>query len=69
MRNISVKLFRIWSSSSGGDVILKISYLEFWRPLPLFSGADSFMQFLKRASLGTFMKSYFKFGSVVQDEL
>ena len=32
MRNNSVKLFWIWASVSGGDVVLKISYLELWQP-------------------------------------
>ena len=32
MRNNSMKLFRIWVSGSGADVVLKISYLELWRP-------------------------------------
>ena len=32
MRNNSVKLFCIWANGSGGDVILKISYLELWQP-------------------------------------
>ena len=33
----------------------------------MFSGADSFMQFWKRASWGTFMWSYMKFRPVVQE--
>ena len=33
---------------------------------PLFDGAEPFMQFWKRASWGTFMWSYMKFGPVVQ---
>ena len=33
MRNKSVSLFRIWDSGSRGDVVLKISYLELWRPM------------------------------------
>ena len=32
MRNNSVKLFKIWVSGSGGDVVLKIFYLELWWP-------------------------------------
>ena len=32
MRNNSMNLFKIWASGSGGDVVLKISYLELWRP-------------------------------------
>ena len=32
MRNILVKLFCIWTSSSGGDVVENISYLELWWP-------------------------------------
>ena len=32
MRNNSVNSFQIWASSSGGSGILKISYLELWRP-------------------------------------
>ena len=35
----------------------------------LFSGAEPFMQFWKRASWGTFMCSYMKLGPVVQDEM
>ena len=35
----------------------------------LFSGAEPFMQFCKRASWGTFMWSYIKLGSVVQEEM
>ena len=35
----------------------------------LFGGAELFMQFLKRASLGTFMLSYMKFGPVVQEQM
>ena len=30
--NNSMKLYRILVSGSGGDVILKISYLELWWP-------------------------------------
>ena len=32
MGNIHVKLYEIWTSGSGGHVILNISYLELWRP-------------------------------------
>ena len=35
----------------------------------LFGGAKVFMQFLERASLGTFMLSYMKFGRVVQEQM
>ena len=35
----------------------------------LFSGAEPFMQFWKRASWGIFMWSYVKFGPVVQEEM
>ena len=35
----------------------------------LFSGAEPFMQFWKRASWGTFLWSYMKLGSVVQEEM
>ena len=30
MRNKYMNLFQIWASGSGGDVVLKISYLELW---------------------------------------
>ena len=32
MRKNSVKLVRILASGSGGDVVLKNSYLELWQP-------------------------------------
>ena len=35
----------------------------------LFGGAKPFMQFWKRASWGTFMRSFMKFGPVVQEEM
>ena len=35
----------------------------------VFSGAEPFMQFWKRASWGTFIWSYMKFGPVVQEEM
>ena len=31
MRNISVKLFSVWTNGSGENVVYR-SYLEFWRP-------------------------------------
>ena len=65
-----MKLFWIWVSGSGGDVVKRISYLELWHPPPpLLVKAKSFMQFWKRASCGTFMWSYMKFGPVIQEKM
>ena len=36
---------------------------------PTVGGAKLFMQVLKRASWGTFMLSYMKFGPVVQEQM
>ena len=33
MGNIHVKLYEVWTSGLGGDVIKDISYLELWLPL------------------------------------
>ena len=55
-----------------GEMLFEdISYLELLPPPPppLLGGAKLFMQFWKRASWGTFMWSYMKFGSVVQKEM
>ena len=49
MRNAPVKLFKIWNSDSGGDIVLNISYLELWQG-PLFNGAEPFVQIWKIAS-------------------
>ena len=48
MRNNSVNLFQIWASGSGGDVVKKI--LIWISAALLFTRAEPFMQFLKRAS-------------------
>ena len=33
MGNIHVKLYEVWTSGLGGDVVKIISYLELWLPL------------------------------------
>ena len=68
MRNNSVKLFWIWTSGSGGNVIQKdISYLELWQPLCS----------VERNHLCNFSTGYqeehflelFEFGPVFQEEM
>ena len=56
MRNNSVKLFSIWTSGSGGNVI-KRHFLS--RPLaaPLFVGAEPFVQFGRRHHEEQFCKT------------
>ena len=44
MRNISVKLFRIWTSCSGGNDI-KRHFLSRALAAPLFGGAEPFCYF------------------------
>ena len=64
MRNNSLKLYWIWVS--GSDVVLKISYLELWWPSCVVE-RNHLCNFKKRASWGTFMCSYMKFGQAVQE--
>ena len=60
-RKNSVKLLWIWVSGPGGEFFSLATFL--------FSGAEPFMQFWKRASLGTFMWSYMKLGPVYQEDM
>ena len=58
--NNSVKLFWIWTSGSGGNVIDSLA-------APLFGGAEPFVQFWYKASWGTILWNNFEFGPVVQE--
>ena len=67
MRNLSVKLFWIWTSGSGWNVIKDISYLELWQPL--WSVEWNHLRHFGRMHHGeTIMCNYFEFGPVVQHD-
>ena len=60
-RGYQEELFWIWVSGPGGEFFSLATFL--------FSGAEPFMQFWKRASWGTFMWSYIKLGPVYQENM
>ena len=49
MGKIHVKLYEIWTSGSGGDVVYR-HFLSIPLAAPLFSGLEPFVQFWKKAS-------------------
>ena len=54
MRNITVKLFEIWTSGSGGDVILTY-FLSRALVGILFIGTNTFKLLWQMTSLGVFL--------------
>ena len=50
MRNNSAKLFKIWTSGSGGNVIKTFLLISRALAAPLFGGAEPYVQFYKKAS-------------------
>ena len=48
MENFHVKLYEIWTSGSGGDVVLR-HFLSRAMAAHLFSGMEPFMQYCKKA--------------------
>ena len=47
--NIYVKLYEIWTSGSGGDIVYR-HFLSRALAAPLFSGLEPFVQYRKKAS-------------------
>ena len=65
---IHVKLYEIWTSGSGGDVVNR-HFLSIPLATPLFSGLEPFLQFWKKALWAKILWNYFEFGSTVQKEM
>ena len=49
MGNIHMKLYEIWTSGSGGDIVQR-HFLPRALVAPLFSGMEPFVQYCKKAS-------------------
>ena len=63
MRNNSMELLWILASGSGGDVLLKIFYLELWRPY--CSVEQNLYAILEEGIMGNIHVKLFKFEPVV----
>ena len=68
MGNIHVKLYEVWTSGLGGDVV-KRYFLSGALAVPLFSGAEPFVQFSRGYYEKQFCEIYFEFGQMVPEEM